>query len=240
MDRDMLRLYGTLTGAQRHRAAEGEGIALGSLSPASLAIVHKMVYASMWGHQIQYEPPRNADGSFQPPAEGENPWELYYNGLLSEPTESMPNGIPPRGTLKMTPDDNEVVFTGEVRRRNWTQPGQAMTAEDLGWQLFAASRKDLFPWMAEQESEYSWQPNLAEFRLGSRLKLDFKFQFTPSLSMQQTLQDNDIQPGPAMPFDKLPESFRKRVAARIEEMKKQYKDQQPQPFRPRYRPVVPP
>src|ERR1019366_1308830 len=98
-DLAMLRFYGLLTGDQKDKMING-GLPFGSLRADELEYVNRMLYRTR--SRIGYDPPKGQEAQFD--------FDLFYNGLMHEPTECLPNGIPPQGLITLTVKDSNVVM----------------------------------------------------------------------------------------------------------------------------------
>ncbi len=197
---NMLRLYGLLTPQQKQQMSTG-GLPFGSLNEDELMYVNRMVYGL--NANLQYRPPQG---------QGINSgdWDLFYNGIMREPTESLPTGIPSRGLLKMTTEQfgcgNRFNGAGPAGlRRNTSDDAQ----RDMAWQKFCQDRPDLFPW-AVNNGLY----NFNHFQYGQRLQLTFDFNFTDSISINQTLEEKNMSEFKDITMNDLPDDFKKQFQTR--------------------------
>ena len=118
------------------------------------------------------------------------------------------------------------MFTGTQDSTSWYSAGQAYGADSIAYELFENERPEFFPWRQQE------QGNSVQFRtirLGTRTQLNFKFAFTPTLSMTQSLEDKNVTTED-VPYAQAPESFRKKVEEALVNLRKQYKDMKPEQF----------
>jgi hypothetical protein len=137
-----------------------------------------------------------------------------FTGSDVEPTEALPNGIPPTASVTaLVKNDQVVQDAGAVQPR--IQLFGSFGPQELG--IFRALKDD--PNMGGMLSAFL--PSFATFRLGMRATYSFTFQFTPEVSMAKQLQDAKFDPdAPAVAYDDLPEDFRKQADAVSAQLKK--------------------
>ncbi len=227
-DHNMLRIYALSTPEQRAKMSGG-GLPFEALTESQLECVNKMVYGV--NTNLQYTPPQNTDGN-----NVEFDWNLFYNGLMHEPTESLPNGIPPRGTLKMDVDNSFVVKTQDVPTRNYTMPGRQMDPSSLAWQKYSQEHPDLFPWMAEE----SQKVDLSRILYGKRLQLNFTLHFTPVLSLSYSFEEHNSSDFKSVSIDDLPADFKKQFDDAYNGLKQSYANAKPGQFNGNQRGTNPP
>ena len=136
-----------------------------------------------------------------------------YRDIDSEPTETLPNGIPTAGFVRLDLTQEQVAVA------KGTFFG-AMTPIDIGNQLAMKERVDLYPWMAEQ-------PPFAKFVLGNRTSYKFNFLFTPTVSDVRQLFDVQRPSKDELTLEQLPSDFRAAIEKAKEEMKKAMQDMKP-------------
>jgi hypothetical protein len=203
VDPRQLRLIGLLTKAQRTAARQG-GLPLGSLTPEQSRLLQEMVYGERG--RLDYNG-RSAVES-----------ELYNEGILKEPTESLPNGIPADGQLVIDEQVEEVAFTAPSGDGQYRKGSQGYSAEEMGAQQFRQSRPDLFP----GEDGPGWKVDFRRLRLGKRTRYAVQIQFTPNLTMHYRLEDRAYKMGAPIPYEQLPADFRKQVEESVAQQQRQY------------------
>jgi hypothetical protein len=148
-------------------------------------------------------------------------YNAFYNGILREPTEALPNGIPANGILRVIDQTTEAAFSTPKSSSQFARfDEQSFTADDLAWQMFMHSRTDLFPGMDGND----FQPNLDELAMGRRRNMTFTFQFTPMISMLESLEETTKSPGRGTAFPNLPKAFVNQVQERIDSISKSYQN----------------
>jgi hypothetical protein len=214
---DVLRLYGTLSASQRQELLSPAGMSLRRLTPQQRGYVEYLAYSNEYSVQFQ---PREA------PQDSESQM-IYWNGIMREPTESLPNGIPSTGTLKMTDTTDRVVFLGKQPADSWMS-GRALSASELAWQMFSQEREDLFPWVRQTGQ----RAVVDKVRVGSRRRLVFNFQMTDVLVMNHQLMQNEPSASAAVTLDQLPADIKKEFDEHMANFAKQYKDAKPGQYSP--------
>ena len=216
-DNNMLRLYGMVTSEQRAKMLSG-GISFDSLTENELECVNRMVFGI--NSNLQYNPP---------PSQRENgnqiDWDLYYNGLLHEPTESLPDGIPPKGLLKLTTDNSYVVMASPSDSQPYGMRGE-MDPSSLAWQKYSQEHLDLFPWMNEEMQKVDF----SRLQYGKRLQMTFTFQFTPVLSLTQSFDQHDKDAFQTVALDGLPDDFKKKYSDAYANLVQSYANAKPGQF----------
>lgn len=228
-DPSIMKFYGALTPEVR-TAMEGSGISASQLPPMAMDCLRVMLYGQWSG--LQYRRPPNEQRLRSAPSrdqEAENEYQqLFWNGIYRETPEVFPNGIPPSAQIKATVTEEDVVIPEDTARQGYTQPGYPMTAGSFAWQKFAQTHLDLFPWMKDSNQ----QMNLGLLKFCHRIRIDFKFEFSDSLSLQKSLEDAEAKVGEPVPFDQLPENFRAEVAKEMESYAKSYEHSTAPSFNP--------
>jgi len=143
--------------------------------------------------------------------------------LMIQPTECMPNGIPPDGTLHFVVDARPVVQLGNPLTGRGLGLPEALEPPMFGFVMYSTTRPDLFPNMA-QKNNVSLTKNL---RFGSKLSINMQFRFKEDISMDRTLQSLDVPSDRRYSFEDLPEDFRKQVQMAIDQNKKAYANAKP-------------
>jgi hypothetical protein len=193
-DPDMLRLYGLLTQDQKSTMVNG-GLPFSALRAEELEYVKRMIYKS--NAQIEYEPPKGQ--------QDQATLDLVNSDLIREPTECLPTGVPPQGviTLQVINANSAFAFAADSDSDISGTSGSSLDARALGMRKYYQERPDLFP--------RAGRFNLDHFLFGRQVNMTFTFQFTPTLSMVQTLDDTNLDDFQSMTLDDLPDDFKKQV-----------------------------
>lgn len=213
-DWNATRLYGLMDSVQRAQLISSKKIAIALLDPKQLAVVVHMVYGSYPNLQLDYSSGKQIDNEFT---------SSFYNGLNREPTICLPNGIPRNAYLTGASSNSTIVSTQMQQNGNNFMGGQEMTADQLGWQMFAQAHQDLFPWMSDPNQ----QQKLDRFSFGTLTKIEIAFHFAPLIMQNAELRDSKLASDQTLTFDQLPDDFKKEVEKAIAQYKDQYKNTKP-------------
>ena len=216
-DHETLRLYGLITREQRQQMIS-HGMPFENLNEKELEIVNKMVYGS--STRLQYQP-QAEQGEMAPDV-----FDIFYNGIMREATESLPNGIPPKGLLKMQVDTSQVIKTSDVVTANYTMPGRTMDANTLAWQKYSQEHPELFPWMNEEAQKIDFR----NLMFGTRTQVILTLEFTKSLSIVLSLEDNSAANFHSVALNDLPDDFKKQYQQSYDEYVKSYANAKPGQF----------
>ncbi|MDR3689815.1 MAG: hypothetical protein P4L46_10585 [Fimbriimonas sp.] len=216
-DNNMLRLYGLTTPEQRAKMSSS-GLPFEALTDQQMEYVSRMVYGV--NSNIQFMPPPQARNAQQ------IDFNLYYNGLLREPTESLPTGIPRRGVIKLKSDSSYVVMAGPTRNQPYDMAPRELDANSLAWQKYSQERIDLFPWMSDEMQKV----DLTRLQFGKRLQITITLQFTPSLSIGQSFDEHDPDQFQTVTIDDLSGDFKKQFTDAYANLAQAYASAKPGTF----------
>jgi hypothetical protein len=216
-DEHLMRLYGNLDDAQRAAARQGM-LQLGALNDGAKqaldAYVHEPVVPLELAANLNPTPAQAAYA------------EAFHKGILYEPSECLPDGIPANGLLRISISSDDVAraplhmigneSSGEL------EGGQVLTPADVARERFRVSRADLFP-----TSPNANRPTVSRLQFGKRIEYHFKFQFTPEISLSDTLESEDFGDGNFLAYDALPESFRNQVDNEVAKLTQKYANAKP-------------
>jgi len=228
LDDDMLRLYGSLSSEQRARLGEG-GLLISSLSDAQREFVNRMVYGP--DSVLRYRPLPDPNGGLSP-----NEFESHLRGLLREPTEALPDGLPSRGLITIASDTSTIVIAQDRRSSRSFARAPELDAKALAWQRYVQDRPDLFPDFKGLASIL----DLSTLQLGKRLRLTFTFQFTPALSIVRTLEDKSVGEFVPISMDNLPNDFKHQIDGEYDTYKRHFANTKPGDLSPPTRGTNPP
>lgn len=211
-----LRLYGLLSEPQRYKLVSG-GLTYGELTQKQQREVLSYLYGpNVW---LQYQPP---------PGQGFNQSEMdsWWNGIKREPTECLPNGIPPNAAILGTQVSDSVVITQDMQRERFVEPGREMDAGSFAWQKFAQDHPQLFPWMGDSNQ----QVDLKKFSYGKRRQINMQIKLLPGVTLSGSLEERDMIFSDPVPYDQLPDDFRAAVDKLLAQYADQYKNAKPGQF----------
>jgi len=202
---NMLRLYGQLGSGQRQLVRSGQPIAFGSLSPAQSETVRKMLFGTESNLQVISGEPKKPQLRMMDMMMG------FARGrggtsYKQEPTEIMPNGLPPQGQIQV--QVTETQFAIQVTKDNRPTPMiGAIGAEELALLRFFSEDARMAAMMSEA-------PEFNRLRVGNRVMMDFTFVVAPDVVAKHSLID-DSEPGTQLyTMQNLPEKLNAEVEAK--------------------------
>lgn len=216
-DGRILRLFGSLTLDQRAAARQG-GLSLSRVTPEQIDMIARLVY----GQNARLEP----DGAKAVPVSFDA--DPFAPNLMREATEAVPNGIPSDGSIEIVDQSEEVVFTGDTESKGMAIAGQPINAQQLGWQVFALSRLDLFPQMGDPVV----QERIKRLQMGTRKTYTITVRLSPTVVLRDFLEDREYTGDKTSGIEGLPEKFRSEVVRHVEEYRKQYANAKPRVTKP--------
>lgn len=208
---DLLRFHATLNPMQRRGAAEGIRIPFSSLSPVQKALTNRMAFGANARLQVQRgDKPTEAD-PFQ--------YMMSMVGMSGdvdfrdEPTELMPNGLPPDGYLELRGEMGYVAAavppSGEPMAFF-----AAMGADELA--MFRMLRED-----KNLAAVAGMLPNFDRLRVGQRTEYSYQFHLAPRVTTGGKLLDTpSLRNAPIVAANQLPAAFNRRIDERLAALKK--------------------
>lgn len=178
-ERDMLRLWGSSSAAQRQAMLRGQPIPFGTFDSAQREILRQMVYWSNDGPHVQ------VGGSGAESRQGMLARGGFATGLFgpmslsTERTEVLPNGVPSTGVLVVRVNTSPAVLA----RASGTTASQVMSARELAFQQARREMRGELAQIGGAAREYD------EFRECTQVEMNFQFRFTPNVEMSRTLVD---------------------------------------------------
>lgn len=217
-DMQALRLYGSLSADQKQGLKAGRAIPFAQLSSNQLAVISKMVFQGYGGLQREWDEADMKEYQQQ----NEDGGVILEDDLRNEPTEILPNGLPPTATLSMTFLDRDGFFPDYAKTdRNVYESGEPVDANGLAWTVAAKERPDLFAWAANQ-------PVAQGFWRGHDTRITMEMKFIPKVSMSRQLRDTSIDKrGKPLTLAELPDDFRKQYEASLKQYRESFKDMKP-------------
>ena len=211
---NLLRFFGRLAPDQRQGLIDNGGrIAIGQLSSDQQNLMARIVFGANAQLRVDRpgEKPREEGGFMDMIA------SFMGNGgnkdFRDEPTEIMPNGLPPQGYVTIAAEKDYVVFPAEKTNPLFSQGG-GMGSDELG----------MIAWMKEEpmfQQAAGFFPALTQLRLGNRVSYTIKFQLAESVSYQGMLRDDSVNlKDKPISFDQLPADFQARIDQHKEKFKK--------------------
>lgn len=206
-DLNLVRLYGTLTGAQKESLKRGDKLGIDAFSNPQKQYLSRFMFSKRYD-SLTYEAVDGRGGDI-------------YNGRVQEPTEVFPNGLGGTFALSANVSDRPSLFRkesyGEVR---------PTTADQLAWEQYQGERPDLFPYA----SAYLDRQKGTQFISGHENQWEFRIRLTPYASTSAILTDNAIPESGFMSADQLPADFKAEVRKKLDALREQYKNAKPGEF----------
>lgn len=216
---DKLRFYGSLDPMQRRASKEGKALPYSGLRPEQKRLLEAMVYSGQtW------------DLSFQPTEEGggrdvDNPWDLFHNGLLGEPTYRFARGFASMANLLVTDAVESEIKTS--RTGKYGLQTESSNADHLGTILFYQELDD------PEYAYYKEMGPITSFELVDMRRVNVRVQLDPEVSYSFQLSEKIRSNGKFDSVEKLPSELYKKVLAAKELARKSYDEmkryQQPPP-----------
>lgn len=207
-----IRFYGLLSPEARRGLAGGGRLAFSALSPAQSAHLQKMAYGTQANLQVE-------DPNQKPETETmSSMMRMMGMGVdrdfRTEPTEVMPNGLPSDGFVSA--DVLADFFVSPVLE------GDEPTMGPLA--VLGADELAMFK-MFREDKNYSMMmgmmPSIDRVKLGERSVWTMMFHVAPKTAMKAVLNDNRMaKGGKTVALNDLPAAHQKRIALKLEEIKK--------------------
>lgn len=208
---DFLRLHGLLKLGQKDAMISGGKIRFADLLPDQQAQLAKVVYSRENYFQYRPSPGKNRDPERT---------RLVYEGVLGEPTEAFPDGIPPGAILSLTLSEKEVMRTSGTSQYGRTSSTRDVT--EIAYERMGLERPDVFGSRGDQTN---WE----KYRWTIQREYRYELAMTPELYKSGQLKDVQQSGEWVDSYDKLPESFRKSVESELAKLREQFKNVKPPP-----------
>lgn len=205
---DMLRLFATLPASTRSALGRGQTIRMPiqALTPQQAGYASRLLFGA--GTRLTTDADRQKRADW--PSIFDLP-EMFGSSMdfRTEPTEVMPNGLPPQGLLTM-----------DASREPIAQPvGNSMFgtatlgAEELGMLKF-------FSEMPQGQGMQMMMPQLNDVRIGQRTNYAFRFIVAQGISARYSLADSNVpKDGPVVSMGNLPSDFQASIEKNKQKMK---------------------
>lgn len=212
MDWDLLRFYGLLAPSMRTALVNGTPLPFSQLSAVQRKAVERIVFGPQHGLEVITGKPKDKDDMMDLFTRGMSGIMNNENGTSykTEPTEVMPNRLPPQGVLTVVATKEPMAKLGG----DGVMGNFPLGLNELA--LFKFFKED--PKMSAVGGS---MPNMDSLKLGTRTILAFHFRVARDVEAEHSLQDN-LVPKDAKPvnYASLPEDFRKKIEDRMAAMKK--------------------
>jgi hypothetical protein len=202
---DALRFYGTLSPTQKQTALKGGAFVFGQLSPQQQGLWRKLAFGANSRIRLAGEKSEDLPFAFALAMMGGG-----ANDFRQEPTELLPNGIPPQAQLGFnvttqpiaSPSGNSIGFLG------------VLGPDELA--LMKMFKED-----PNMSAVSGFMPSMEKLKVGERSVIAMTLQLPQEAFIKETLNDNRMPPdAPVASMSNLPEPFQKLIAERLEVLKK--------------------
>lgn len=212
-DIDSVRFYGSLSNDQRNALARGDVLRVGGLGARQQDLLTKMAYSgNFYGQTFAFsEQDKFPEGQ---------PEESSAPDLGNEPTELLPNGIPPAGMIRM----KETRIDAAVPSGD-TGFTFALDAESLGSQLAMQEKPEIFTWMNEMPISKTFYP-------ARRRSLEFTFQYSDRYTQSRTVGEVVKTSKVPIALESFPAAFRTAVEDALKKARELYKNMKPGDMEP--------
>ena len=168
-DWDALRLYGLLSPDQVNTLSSGNSLAYQTLTQDEQACLQRIVYQS---GSIRDAKKTNGDK--------DHPQAVEVQGIDTQPTESVPKGIPSDAQLTARSDSKDTLFV-----KGWMGNGteQEMNMGEVGWMLVDQD-------IRSNNSSQNDDDKITSVRLGKKRYLTFDLTLNDRVKMEVTLQED--------------------------------------------------
>lgn len=221
----MLRFYAHTPPADRARLARAGRLSIGSLSAEQRADLEEVVYGRLARLSL-VEDSRSKD----PRADTRRSvfFQFGAGDYRQEPTEALPNGLPPDGYIDMTGTPGQMVLW--VTSDGDVMPGGFGPLAPEGLAMMEMYQKHLWgeEWYkmmsgaGPTESDLA-MPEFRHLRLGDSTYLEFTIHLTPQVFTKQRLGDDRFDKGaPLLTEDTLPADVQRLISEQIAMMTRMF------------------
>jgi hypothetical protein len=216
MDWDTLQLYASMYPTQKSSLRQGGRVPFGTLSTQARNILTRMSFSS----RARIKPAAELQKT------GEQPFSWGMMGALfggsetsftEEPTEVMPNGLPPDGAIELKLA-NEPIGTTEGMTSSFFLGMGVLGADEFAmFEIMKEFAQASGEGLGEMGEMFSLPKTI---KLGSREKMNFLFWLSPNAGMHKTLMDDSVpKNAPTVDTSNLPPAFRQLIDQRKKAMK---------------------
>jgi len=182
-----LKLWGALTKEQKKDLIGGEKIPFKALTPAQLELVEREAYHRAMknqGQAMQVKTPQD------------------YQRMM-EPTECLPNGLPPDGYLSVKVTNSKAILASSTQKNVRMSYARLFDASQMGATLAAYEGMDA-----------NSNPMFDRFQIVDRATYAFSYFYTPTIADHVTLHDVIVpSDGKAVAFGDLPKDLQASIQA---------------------------
>ena len=216
MDWDTLQLYASMLPTQKSSLRQGGRVPFGTLTTQARNILTRMSFSSRARIQPAADIQKRSDQPFFLGMIG-----AMFGGpeksFTEEPTEVMPNGLPPDGAIELKLA-NEPIGTTDGASPSFFLGMGALGADEFA--MFEIMKEFAQASGEEMGNLGDMFPIPKTVKIGSREKLNFFFWLSPEAGMHKTLMDDSVpKNAPAVDTSSLPPAFRQLIDQRKKAIK---------------------
>jgi hypothetical protein len=205
-DWDAFKFYGTLGPSQKSSLSRGQTLAVGAMSGMQKNLWSKMVFGA--SSHISAGTPKIPEDPFEGMM-SMGMMGMNTDSYLQEPTELMPNGLPPGAFLQFNTQLEPIANPVDAGDQMLGAMGALGPSEIALLKMFTDD-----PNLAAISSQ---MPQIGQVRIGERTIIQMNLILPKNNYASQTLNDNKIGNGAPVAFNDLPADFKaiieKRTAA---------------------------
>lgn len=214
-DRFFLRLYGSTPKPLLEAMAGRNGVLFTDLPRKVQEQIRRRVY---YGGSYIFRFVSKTGENFTPT------WQLFENGILKEPTASMPNGIPNSSTIRTTTSSKEMLRTAPTQHEWGLDQGELITPEDLAYAVFERAHADVYPWALNRK-----EIPTKEIRVFRQRQITIEIDFKNEVQMVGALTDGELVGTGSYTLDTLPADLKKRFQTRFKALEDEFRKNPPKP-----------
>ena len=219
MDWDTLQLYASMYPTQKSSLRQGGRVPFGTLSTQARNILTRMSFSSRAGIRPAADLQKAGEQPFS--------WGMFgalFGGgersFTEEPTEVMPNGLPPDGAVELKLA-NEPIGTTEGSSGSFFLGMGVLGADEFAMfemmKEYAQASGERLGELGDMGEMFSVPKTI---KLGSREKLNFLFWLSPNAGIHKTLMDDSVpKNAPTVDTSNLPPAFRLLIDQRKKAIK---------------------
>ncbi|MEX2242354.1 MAG: hypothetical protein WD716_00770 [Fimbriimonadaceae bacterium] len=216
MDWDTLQLYASMLPNQKSSLRQGGRVPFGTLTTQARNILTRMSFSCRAGIKPAADLQKTGEQPFSWGLMG----ALFGGGassLAEEPTEVMPNGLPPDGAIELKLV-NEPIGTTEGSSGSFFLGMGALGADEFAmFEMMKEFAQASGEGLGEMGEMFTVPKTI---KLGSREKLNFFFWLSPNAGMHKTLMDDTVpKNAPTVDTSNLPPAFRLLIDQRKKAIK---------------------
>lgn len=214
------RIYGKMSNANRTLSVRKEGVKVGSLSDEARAeLIRAIFFGERWSSRLEvdYEAIQKLPQAEQ--MKMNESMNLLYDGLLSEPTFAMANGLQNDSIFKNEVERKDVLFIGRPVGSRYGG-NRTITAEEFGGYLFKKTNPKRYRWEVADYNEVD-ENNV---QIGTQRTITMHLYITPIYRYNWTMTEAFYKDEKTYTIANLPEEIKKEIKKGYDEAEKYDKE----------------